>query len=81
MESDDEDPLDMSRSLRYHLETAEETDMTSFKIKGTAPMPPDQLLPENDPSDLDSGYTPLQHLQAKIKTEDQLAKKAGKRNG
>ena len=72
MESDDEDPLDMSRSLRYHLE---ETDMTSFKIKGTAPMPPDELLPENDPGDLDSDYTHLQHLQARLKTEDQLAKK------
>ena len=68
----------MSRSLRYHLE---ETDMTSFKIKGTAPMPPDELLPENDPGDLDSDYTPLQHLQANLKTENQLAKKAGKENG
>ena len=96
MESDDEDPLDMSRSLRYHLETVEETNM-EFKplkehisehkaklfyvIKGTAPMPPDQLLPENDPGDLDSDYTHLQHLQARLKTEDQLAKKAGKKNG
>jgi len=49
--------------------------MTSFKIKGTAPMPPDQLLPENDPSDLDSGYTPKEHQKANEKTEDQLAKK------
>ena len=62
MESGDEDPLDMSRSLRYHLE---ETDMTT----------------KNDPGDLDSDYTPLQHLQANLKTEDQLAKKAGKKNG
>ena len=46
-----------------------------------APPPPDELRPENDPGDLDSDYTPLQHLQAKLKTEDQLAKKAGKKNG
>jgi len=62
VESDDEDPLDMSRSLRYHLE---ETDMTT----------------KNDPGDLDSDYTPEEHQEANEKTEDQLAKKAGKENG
>jgi len=54
---------------------------TFYKITGMAPPPPDELLPENDPGDLDSDYTHLQHLQAKLKTEDQLAKKAGKENG
>jgi len=88
VESDDEDPLDVSRSLRYHLE---ETDMkrfetleeyihksnmeTFYKITGMAPPPPDELLPENDPGDLDSDYTPKEHQKANGKTEDQLAKK------
>jgi len=33
------------------------------------------MTTKNDPGDLDSDYTPIQHLQAKLKTEDQLAKK------
>jgi len=48
---------------------------TFYKITGMAPPPPDQLLPEHDPRDLDSGHTPEEHQEANEKTEDQLAKK------
>jgi len=39
------------------------------------------MTTKNDPGDLDSDYTPKEHQEANEKTEDQLAKKAGKENG
>jgi len=50
-------------------------DMSRYHLEET------DMTTKNDPGDLDSDYTPKEHQKANEKTEDQLAKKAGKKNG